>query len=200
MYKDMTTEIVLENRRLERITFHPSPGPLNSLQYWGRFIHPLRVVWNFLIVYLNRFVPSERLKNVLYRWTGMKVGRHCSFGLCAMVDAFYPHLITVGENCVFGYDSVLLAHEFLQGGLRTGPVVIGNDVTVGTKSTVLPGIVIGDGAVISAMSLVNKDVPPYTIVGGVPIRVLGTVPESERRAARAGGTPSASQSPPEERP
>jgi acetyltransferase-like isoleucine patch superfamily enzyme len=177
----MTIDAQLENRRLERLTFHPSPGPLNALQYWARYTNPLRVVLNFLIIYTNRYMPSERLKNVLYRLTGMQVGRHCSFGLCAMVDIFYPHLITVGENCVFGYDSVLLGHEFLQRGLRTGPVVIGNDVTVGTKSTVLPGVVIGEGAVISAMSLVNKDVPPYTIVGGVPIRVLGVVPESERR-------------------
>ncbi len=53
-------------------------------------------------------------------------------------------------------------------------------MTVGTKCTILPGAVIGDGAVVSAMSLVNKDAP-YTIVGGVPIRVLGIVPEEERQ-------------------
>lgn len=173
-------EIKLENRRMERIIVQRSPGPWNSLQYWVRFRNPLAVIWNFLIIYANRFIPSENLKNVLYRLTGMKVGKRCSFGLCAMVDVFYPHLITVGEDCIFGYDSVLLAHEFLQRELRTGPVVIGNHVTIGTKSAVLPGVVIGDGAVISAMSLVNKDVPPYTIVGGVPIRVLGAVPEAER--------------------
>jgi acetyltransferase-like isoleucine patch superfamily enzyme len=166
---------------MERITVYPSPGPWNSLQYWGRFANPLRVIWNFLIIYANRFVPSEQLKNVLYRLTGMKVGKRCSFGLCAMVDIFYPHKITVGENCIFGYDSVILAHEFLQRELRVGPVVIGNDVTVGTKTVILPGVVIGDGAVISSQSLVNKDVPPYAIVGGVPIRVLGVVPEDESR-------------------
>jgi len=59
-------------------------------------------------------------------------------------------------------------------------VVIGRDVTIGAKSTILPGVVIGDGAVVSAMSLVNKDVPPDTLVGGVPIRVLGAVPQAER--------------------
>jgi acetyltransferase-like isoleucine patch superfamily enzyme len=176
-------DVQLENRRLDRLTAYPSPGPWNSLQYWPRFASPWRVVRNFLIIYANRFGPSEQLKNVLYRWTGMKVGDRCSFGLCAMVDIFYPHLITVGQNCIFGYESLILAHEFLQYELRVGPVVIGNDVTVGTKSTVLPGVVVGDGAVISAMSLVNKDVPPYTVVGGVPIRVLGTVPEEGRRSA-----------------
>jgi acetyltransferase-like isoleucine patch superfamily enzyme len=77
--------------------------------------------------------------------------------------------------------------------------VIGNDVTIGTKVTVLPGVVIGDGAVVSAMSLVNKDVPPYTIVGGVPIRVLGTVPEAERPGLRVQPAALTVQSTPEDR-
>jgi acetyltransferase-like isoleucine patch superfamily enzyme len=170
-------EAQLENRRLQRMTVYPSPGPWNSLQYWTRFAHPLRVVRNFLVIYANRFGPSEQLKNILYRWTGMRVGDRCSFGLCAMVDIFFPHLITVGENCIFGYESLLLAHEFLQGELRVGPVVIGHHVTVGSRSVVLPGVTIGDGAVVSAMSLVNKDVPARCMVGGVPIRILGTIPE-----------------------
>jgi len=55
---------------------------------------------------------------------------------------------------------------------RTGPVVIGRNVTIGANCTLLPGIVIGDGATVSAMSLVNKDVPPGAKVGGVPIRSL----------------------------
>ena len=180
----MQVDMELENRRLERMTIHPSPGPWNSLQYWTHFANPLRVIWNFLIIYANRFGPSEQLKNVLYRWTGMKVGKNCSFALCAMADIFYPHRITVGENCIFGYDSVILAHEFLQDELRVGPVVIGNHVTVGAKSIILPGVVIGDGAVVSAMSLVNKDVPPYTIVGGVPIRVLGVLPQEDRHRGK----------------
>lgn len=176
----MSAEAGLEGRRRERLTVYPSPGPWNSLQYWTRFANPLRTVRNFIIIYANRFMPSERLKNVLYRLTGMRVGKGCSFGLCAMVDIFFPHLITVGQDCIFGYDSVILAHEFLRGELRTGPVVIGDHVTVGTKVVILPGVVIGEGAVISAMSLVNKDVPPYTVVGGVPIRVLGRVTEERR--------------------
>ena len=179
--RNMDTDVQLEKRRQERIISHPSPGPRNSLQYWTRFVHPLRVICNFAIIYANRFNPSVNLKNALYRLTGMKVGKHCSFGLCAMVDIFYPQLITIGEDCIFGYDSLILAHGYLQRELRVGPVVIGNRVTIGTKCTILPGVVIGDGAVVSAMSLVNKDVPPHTLVGGVPIRVLGVVPEGERR-------------------
>lgn len=53
-----------------------------------------------------------------------------------------------------------------------GDTVIGNDVWIGYRSIVMPGIKIGDGAIVSALSVVTKDVPPYTIVGGNPARVI----------------------------
>ncbi|WP_437891711.1 CatB-related O-acetyltransferase [Phytobacter sp. V91] len=53
-----------------------------------------------------------------------------------------------------------------------GDVIIGNDVWIGHGSTIMSGISIGDGAVIAANSLVNKNVPPYAIVGGTPARII----------------------------
>lgn len=50
--------------------------------------------------------------------------------------------------------------------------IIGNDVWIGCNATILRGVTIGDGAVIGANSLVNKEVPPYAIVGGSPARIL----------------------------
>lgn len=173
----------LPDLRTSRLTAHPSHGPYNSLQYWTRTCSPLRVVRNFLLIYPARFFPSENLKNVVYRWTGMKVGRRVSVGLMAMFDIFFPHLITIGDNTIIGYNSVVLGHEYLIREWRTGPVVIGKNVMIGANVTVLPGVVIGDGAVISAMSLVNKDVPPNTVAGGVPVRYLGKVNTDEEGAS-----------------
>ncbi len=53
-----------------------------------------------------------------------------------------------------------------------GKVLIGNDVWIGMKSTIMGGITIGNGAIIAAHSVVTKDVPPYAIVGGVPSKII----------------------------
>ena len=53
-----------------------------------------------------------------------------------------------------------------------GDIIIGNDVWLGYESVVLAGVTIGDGAIIGARSVVIKDVPPYTIVGGVPAKTI----------------------------
>lgn len=53
-----------------------------------------------------------------------------------------------------------------------GDTVIGNDVWIGYEAVVMPGVNIGDGAVIAAKSVVTKDVQPYTIVGGNPARIV----------------------------
>jgi acetyltransferase-like isoleucine patch superfamily enzyme len=92
-----------------------------------------------------------------------------------MMDIFFPQDITLGDNCIIGYNSVLLCHEFLRSEWRRGPIWVGHDVMVGANCTILPGVVIGDGATVSAMSLVNRDVPPRAMVGGIPIRLLRTV-------------------------
>lgn len=55
---------------------------------------------------------------------------------------------------------------------RKGDIVVGNDVWIGRESVILPGVHIGDGAIIAARSVVAKDVPPYTVAGGNPVRVL----------------------------
>jgi len=53
-----------------------------------------------------------------------------------------------------------------------GPITIGNDVWIGTQSTILTGVTIGDGAIVAANSVVTNDVPPYAIVGGTPAKII----------------------------
>lgn len=153
------------------LTHHPAAGK-NSLRSWTRIVHPLRVAFNFAVIHTCRYIPSLELKNRLYRLVGMKVGRDVSIGLMAMFDIFFPELISIGDNSIIGYNATVLAHEFLIHSWATGRVEIGRDVLLSANTTVLAGVRIGDGAVVSACSLVNKDVPAKAMVGGVPARRL----------------------------
>lgn len=162
--------------RKARLQIHPSPGPHNALWYFPQLTGGYaRVSRNAALIQLARYSPSMLLKNMLYRAVGARVGAHASVGLMVMFDIFFPEDITLGEDCVIGYNSTILCHEFVRHEWRRGPVIIGNDVTIGANCTVLPGVIIGDGATISAMSLVNRDVPPGAFVGGVPIRRIQEV-------------------------
>ncbi|MOA44598.1 Maltose O-acetyltransferase [compost metagenome] len=56
---------------------------------------------------------------------------------------------------------------------RTAPVTIEDQAWIGTRAMVLPGVTVGRGAVVAAGAVVTRDVAPYTIVGGVPARLIG---------------------------
>jgi len=157
-------------RRHERMTSHPSAGEHNSLWYWFKAVPRRRVMYNYVLMRMARGSPSLPLKNWLYRRMGMKVGRHVSVGLEVTVDIFFPQLITIEDEAIIGYGATLLCHEFLQREWRTGPVFIGKGAIIGTKSYIMPGVRVAPGTVVSALSLVNRDVEGF--VGGIPARPL----------------------------
>lgn len=159
--------------RHERLSIRQAPDARNSLVLWYRTVSPIKVLRNGFIIILARHSPSLALKRILYRLLGMQVASNASLAWEVTPDLFFPELISVAENTIIGYNTTILAHEYLVSEWRTGEVQIGANVTIGANCTILPGVVIGDNAVISAMSLVNRDVPSGAKVGGVPIRRIG---------------------------
>lgn len=82
--------------------------------------------------------------------------------------------ITIGEGCAISHDFTVMdsdAHK-LNENRNTNPVYIGNNVWIGTRVTILSGVNVGDGAVIAAGALVTEDVPPASLVGGVPAKII----------------------------
>jgi len=167
------TELPSTDLRKARCETHPSAGEHASLWYFSRHAGGLlRVTWNAIWIYAARFAPTFGLKRLFYRMVGAKVAPFGAVGLGVTLDIFFPQDITIEDDAIVGYNTVILAHEFMRHEWRRGPVHICKDATIGANCTILPGVVIGEGATVSAMSLVNRDVPPGVFVGGVPIRVI----------------------------
>lgn len=106
----------------------------------------------------------------------VSIGDRCTFSSFVVLDAHDD--ITIGDDCLFALRVTVstATHDHgrdpMNAVTTTRPVVIGNNVWFGVGATVLPGITIGDGAVVGAHALVTKDVPPRAIVVGVPARIL----------------------------
>lgn len=88
--------------------------------------------------------------------------------------------ITIGDGTLIGHNVVLatINHDLDPANNRKNhyaPIRIGNHVWIGSNATILPGVTIGEWSVVAAGAVVTKDVPPYTVVGGVPAKVIKTV-------------------------
>lgn len=98
---------------------------------------------------------------------------------------------TIGAHVMMGTDVLIVTdnHEFLstevlmtqQGHQPIDPVKIGDDVWIGSKAIILPGVCIGSGVIIGAGSVVTKDVPDWAVVGGNPARIIRYRKSGEER-------------------
>lgn len=93
--------------------------------------------------------------------------------------------IEIGDGALIGHNVVLatINHDLNPKGNRKNhyaPIKVGAHVWIGSNATILPGVTIGDWAVVAAGAVVVQDVPAMSVVGGVPARVLKTIQEEER--------------------
>lgn len=127
----------------------------------------------FIIIQIGRYMPFFTIKNWLYRtFLHMEIGNYTALALMVMPDTMFPEKIKIGRNCIIGYNTTILAHEYLITEYRLGDVVIGDKVMIGANTTILPGVEIGDGAIVSAGTLVHKDVPAGAFARGNPMQVI----------------------------
>lgn len=149
-----------------------------------------------LLLKATSVIPSHFLRNFIYRNVfGMNIA---SGGVIYSGTEFRsPKLIHIGRNSIIGNGCLLdgrsgleigdnvnissgvwiwtlhhdvQSHDFAITGAKT---VIHNRVWLCSRSTILPGVVIGEGAVVASGAVVTKDVPPFAIVGGIPAKIIG---------------------------
>lgn len=113
----------------------------------------------------------------------LSIGNYCSFGAYNHITC--ANMITIGNNVLTGKWVTITDNSHGETDLSTlrtppsarpitskGPVTIGHNVWIGDKATILPGVNIGEGAVIAANAVVSKDVPPYSLAAGNPAKII----------------------------
>ncbi len=149
----------------------------------------------FLAMKITGWIPSSHVRGWLYRLMGMRIGKgsHIYSGS----EIRRPFGVTIGSGTSIGHGAVLDGRGGLTIGdnvnlssgvwiwtmehdlnsphfdVRTSPVKIGNYAWLSCRVVILPGVTVGEGAVVAAGAVVTKDVEPYTLVGGVPAKKIG---------------------------
>ena len=117
-------------------------------------------------------------------------GKNITFGKNVFINAGCKFQdqggIAIGDNVLIGHNVVLatLDHNICvskRAELFAAPIVIEDDVWIGANVTITSGVTIGKGSIVAAGAVVTKDVPEYSIVGGVPAKVIRELTEEERK-------------------
>lgn len=135
---------------------------------------------------LEPFAP-RKLRPKLMRKMGCKVGNGCFIGDHVRIDQGHADMIILEDSVSIASGTRLLCHQrdfsdycvgddYMKLGYIVRPIVLKKGCLVGMESFVMPGVTVGEGAIVGAGSLVTKDIPAWTIASGRPARVVKEIP------------------------
>lgn len=137
-----------------------------------------------MVRWMGAHHPDNHTRKIFFELTNVEVGEGVVINPNLIVSDGYMSLFKIGKRAALGpnvtiicesapNNSLLQRDEYVVRILTCAkPVIIGEDVWVGANAVILPGVTIGRGAIIGAGTVVNQDVPPNTVVAGVPARFI----------------------------
>ncbi len=146
------------------------------------------LIWNYVWRnwFLGNLVPycPRGVINVVHKMRGVKMGRDCFIDPTAILETAFPENITLGDDVRITVRCVVMTHIKAPTYLReTGimpavlkPVKFESHSFIGVNSVIMPGVTVGEGAVVASGSVVVSDVAPYTMVSGNPAKVIKKFP------------------------
>ena len=133
---------------------------------------------DYLLQQISRMLPYSGIKVRLHRMRGVKIGKNVHIGPMVTIDDVYPNFVIIedgvsiaGQNFILTHNKPLEYHKHLSEAFL-GPVIIKKNAWIAIGVIILPGVTIGEGSIVASGAVVSKDVPPHTLVGGIPAKVL----------------------------
>ncbi|MEX2726619.1 MAG: hypothetical protein Q6353_005170 [Candidatus Sigynarchaeum springense] len=191
-YKKITYKVEVDGKR-KIVYFDTSKSRINSTINALIFVMIDQVLWeqgdagagsrflkstlmNLFAEIATHFNFWPKFKNGLFKLVGVQLGRNCLISQYTRIDHMLPNLVILEDHAQVGLSCNIITHTFIDRDTRRaflyGPVRICSYARVAAGVTITPGVTIGEGAVVAANSLVNEDVAPYTMVGGIPAKVI----------------------------
>ncbi len=133
---------------------------------------------DYFLQFISRIVPYSGTRVKLHRWRGVKIGKKVHIGPMVTIDDVYPNFVIIedgvsvaGQNFILTHNKPLEYHKHLSEAFLA-PVTIKKNAWIAIGVIILPGVTIGEGAIVASGAVVAKDVPPNTLVGGIPAKVI----------------------------
>lgn len=188
-------KISLTFRLLRRLGFNYSEEAYGDVSPWcviKKFFGNIRLKFLEGMLDWSILEPIEPrlLRPFILRRMGCKVGKGCFIGDYVRVDTSHTDMITIEDSVSIASGSRLLCHQrdftnycvgddYMKLGYTVKPIHLKKGCLIGMESFVMPGVTVGEGAVVGAGSLVSKDVPDWCVAVGRPAKVVKEIPKRE---------------------
>lgn len=145
----------------------------------------IKGIWTHTLSILTMFSFPYQVTVVLHRLRGVKIGKQSHVARGVILDERNPELIEIGKGVAVTSGVMILCHqrdlsEYKPGmyamhcPFKEGKVVVKDGAHLGIGCIIMPGVTVGEGAIIGAGSVVTRDIPSYSVAVGAPARVIKT--------------------------
>jgi len=184
----------LSYKFLKLLGLNYSEEEYGQVSLWEMFKSALKHIRNaFLLKYSMYSVilsplNYRKIRPIIWRWMGAKIGKDCYIGYEVYADMTHTELIELEDHVHIANRCFLLCHQrdlsdyhigddYAKLSYHKKKIILKKGCLLGTETMVMPGVTVGEGAIVGAGSLVTKDIPAWTIATGRPAKVVKEITE-----------------------
>ena len=136
---------------------------------------------NYFLHLISQYFPYNNIRVILHKARGVNIDKKVEIGMNVWIDESFPNYVYIHESASIALGTKIIAHsiphKFHTNRFQSyvAPVSIEKGAWIGANSTVLAGVTIGEGSVVTAGSVITKNIPSYSIARGNPAEIVGKV-------------------------